>query len=286
MSQQIHLAAIVMRDGRLLMYRQRPDSGWELPGGQLTEDHADTDFGMDAILTELGINAPAIEEDFVETVYLPGENGHIVYNIYAPSDWVGEPSTPPGVGVGWFALEELESVEMDRAVRNTILSAFGLKESEDPSEMIMAAVSGALSHVVDSKAKPTEPSRREAGRDVLRTLGGGNPKSEEQLRERYPELADDILDYVLGDAWQHPALDRKARSLQVVAMLSALGGKPGPLRSHINGALNHGATPEQVIETLRMVAVYAGFPAAMEAWMVMEEVFAARGLPRPKSNKP
>ena len=27
-----------------------------------------------------------------------------------------------------------------------------------------------------------------------------------------------------------------------------------------------------------MVAVYAGFPAALEAWPVMEEVFAARGL--------
>jgi 4-carboxymuconolactone decarboxylase len=81
--------------------------------------------------------------------------------------------------------------------------------------------------------------------------------------------------------WSRPALDRQTRSLQVVAMLAALGGRSGPLRSHINGALNHGATPEQVVETLRMVAVYAGFPAALEAWPVMEEVFAARNIPRP-----
>jgi alkylhydroperoxidase/carboxymuconolactone decarboxylase family protein YurZ len=30
-----------------------------------------------------------------------------------------------------------------------------------------------------------------------------------------------------------------------------------------------------------MVAVYAGFPAALEAWPVMERVFEQRGIPRP-----
>lgn len=281
MSQSIHLAAIIMREGRLLLHRPRPDSPWELPGGPLLEEHEDTDCGIDAILTSFGINAPAIEEDFVETIYVPSGDGHIVYNIYAPSDWVGEPSTPPGVGSGWFGLPELDSIEMEATVRNAILAAFGLRQAEDMSEMIMTAVSGALSHVMEPQPEVVPSNRREAGRDVLRTLGGGNPKSEEQLRERYPELADDVLEYVLGDAWQHPALDRRTRSLQIVAMLAALGGRTGPLRSHINGALNHGATPEQLIETMRMVAVYAGFPAAMEAWPMMEEVFAARGLPRP-----
>lgn len=287
MSQSIHLAAIVMRDGRLLLHRPKPDSGWELPGGPLLEEHQDTDSGMDAILTSFGINAPAIEEDFVETIYLPsGDGGHVVYNIYAPSDWVGEPETPAGAGSGWFGLTELDSIEMDTAIRNAILAAFGLRETEDMSEMIMTAVSGALSHVTEPQRAGAPANRQDAGRDVLRTLGGGNPRSEEQLRERYPELADDVLEFVLGDAWQHPALDRRTRSLQIVGMLAAMGGRPGPLRSHINGALNHGATPEQVIETLRMVAVYAGFPAAMEAWPTMEEVFAARGLPRPGGRTP
>ncbi len=287
MSQSIHLAAIVVRDGRLWLHRPGPDSRWELPGGALQEAHEDTDGGIDEILTSFGVNAPAIEEDFVETIYLPdGEGSHIVYNIYAPSDWVGEPSTPPGVGSGWFGLTELDSIEMDPAVRNAILAAFGLRQSDDMSEMIMTAMSGALSHIIEPEPAPAHANRQDAGRDVLRTLGGGNPKSEEQLRNRFPELADDVLEFVLGDAWQHPALDRKMRSLQIVAMLAAMGGRPGPLRSHINGALNHGATPEQVIETLRMVAVYAGFPAAMEAWPTMEEVFAARGLPRPGGPTP
>ena len=32
------------------------------------------------------------------------------------------------------------------------------------------------------------------------------------------------------------------------------------------------------VEALRMVAVYAGFPAALEAWRVLESIFAARGV--------
>jgi 4-carboxymuconolactone decarboxylase len=87
----------------------------------------------------------------------------------------------------------------------------------------------------------------------------------------------------MGEVWSDPALDRRTRSLEVVAMLAALGGRPGPLRSHLNGALNHGARPEEVVQTLRMVAVYAGFPAALEAWPIMEAVFAERGIARPGS---
>ena len=75
--------------------------------------------------------------------------------------------------------------------------------------------------------------------------------------------------------------DARAGAAVVVAMLAAMGGKHGPLRSHFNGALNHGVSPEQLAQTLRMVAVYAGFPAALDAWPIMEEVFAARGIPRP-----
>jgi 4-carboxymuconolactone decarboxylase len=98
--------------------------------------------------------------------------------------------------------------------------------------------------------------------------------------ERQGDLARDIVDFALGEVWSHPALDRKTRSLQTVAMLGVLG-KLGPLESHINGALNHGATPEQLVQTMRMVAVYGGFPAALEAWPALERVFERRGLPPP-----
>jgi 4-carboxymuconolactone decarboxylase len=193
----------------------------------------------------------------------------------------------------WFALNELESIEMDAAVRQALLQTFGLGD-EDEDELLLT-LAAAMEPGFDepplppdftfearAMGAPTPADRRAAGMDVLRTLSGADPgASIERLGRTSPELAADVVDFALGEVWSHPALDRRTRSLEVVAMLAAMGGKHGPLRSHINGALNHGASPEQVVQTLRMVAVYAGFPAALDAWAIMEEVFAARGIARP-----
>jgi alkylhydroperoxidase/carboxymuconolactone decarboxylase family protein YurZ len=176
--------------------------------------------------------------------------------------------------VRWLSVEQMEDEDMAYASRQSVLLAFGL--AEQPDLAIPPSLLG------NAPSHPTG-DRRFAGLDVLRTLGAtADPVAAfEAMTRRTPEIAADVVDFALGEVWSTAPLDRKTRSLQVVAMLSALGGRSGPLRSHINGALNHGATPEQVVETLRMVAVYAGFPAALEAWPVMEEVFAARGVTRP-----
>ncbi len=288
MKQQIQLAAVVLREGRLMLVRPRIGSPWELPGGPFAEDDDDMDAAMDRLLDGFGIDAPAIEEDFVETLFLRQPGGQLVLNLYAPTEWTGEPVAPVGTGLGWFALDELEAVEMEPQIRHGVLQAFGLEGANDVGADVLQAIerelgaetaprreAGAFSDV----EMPIAKDRRQAkGLGVLHTLHGGAPDSEENLRENYPELADDIIG-ALSDTWGGPEIDRKTRSLQVVAMLAALG-RPAGLRTHIEGALNHGASPEQVVATMRMVAVYAGFPAALEAWPVMEDVFAARGIDR------
>jgi 4-carboxymuconolactone decarboxylase len=285
MTQRIHLAAMVLREGRLMLVRPRIGAAWELPGGPFPDEQEDMDGVMDAILGGFGVEAPAIEEDFLETIFLHEGEGQIVLNVYAPSEWAGEPAVAAGAGLGWFALDELELLDMDARVRNTVLRAFGLQGTEDNSQSILSALEKQFGFEMtpESEGPPASPaehtSRRAAGLDVLRTLSGGDPIAEETLQAECGELADAILDFSMGEVWQDPALDRRTRSLEVVAMLAA-AGKLGSLRSHIGGALNHGATPEQVVETLKMVAVYAGFPAAVEAWPVMEEVFASRGIER------
>jgi len=281
MKQHIHLAAILEREGRLFLVRPAPNAPWELPGGPLPIENDDIDAEMDAVLQRLGVMAPAIEEDFLATHYAPAEDGQVVFNLYAATEWTGDPTVAPGVGSGWFHPAELESVEMHELARTAVLEAFGIREPEDPAAQILAALSGQVA----PPARPVtiEPgSRREAGLDVLRTLrGGADPlESAEAMARTQPEIAGDVINFALGEVWSNPALDRRTRSLQVVAMLAALGRTGAPLASHINGALNHGATPAQVVESLRMVAVYAGFPAALEAWPVMEKVFEQRGIPR------
>ena len=284
MAQRIHLAAILEREGQLLLLRGAGEEQWSLPGGDLLPEHEDVDAGMAAILGEMGVTMEAIEEAFYETLFIPDIEGHMVYNLFATSAWQGEPAVD-GVELRWCEAAALENLAMDEHVRAGILAAFGLAAPRDDS----AAILGALQREMGMETEPTNgpfESRREAGRDVMRTLSGGGAGAGEArhaaMRRSSPELADNVVDFALGEVWGSDRLDRRTRSLEVVAMLAALTGRPNQLRSHINGALNHGATPDEVVETLRMVAVYAGFPAALTAWPVMEEVFAERGVPRPE----
>lgn len=74
-----------------------------------------------------------------------------------------------------------------------------------------------------------------------------------------------------GNVWQRPGLDMKARSLITVAMLTALG-KQQELKGHVRGALNNGATPEELREVMLHATVYCGFPAAIDAFRTVTEV--------------
>jgi len=74
-----------------------------------------------------------------------------------------------------------------------------------------------------------------------------------------------------GNVWQRPGLDLKTRSLVTVAMLTALG-KQTELKGHVRGALNNGATPEEIREIMLHATVYCGFPSAIEAFRSATEV--------------
>ena len=74
-----------------------------------------------------------------------------------------------------------------------------------------------------------------------------------------------------GDVWQRPGLDLKTRSLITVAMLTALG-KQHELKGHVRGALNNGATVQEIQEVLLHATIYCGVPAAVEAFRSAAEV--------------
>jgi 4-carboxymuconolactone decarboxylase len=74
-----------------------------------------------------------------------------------------------------------------------------------------------------------------------------------------------------GNVWQRPGLDLKTRSLVTVAMLTALG-KQHELKGHVRGALNNGATPEELREVMLHATVYCGFPSAIDAFRTVTEV--------------
>ena len=75
-----------------------------------------------------------------------------------------------------------------------------------------------------------------------------------------------------GTVWQRDGLDLKTRSLMTVAMLTALG-RQHELKGHVRGALNNGATPEELRELFLHATVYCGFPLAIDGFRTACEVF-------------
>lgn len=84
-------------------------------------------------------------------------------------------------------------------------------------------------------------------------------------------IQDHISRAAWGDVWQRDGLDRKTRSLITVAMLTALG-KQHELKGHVRGALNNGASVQEIQEVLLHAAIYCGVPASVEAFRTAAEV--------------
>jgi 4-carboxymuconolactone decarboxylase len=93
------------------------------------------------------------------------------------------------------------------------------------------------------------------------------------LSEISPELAQWSIEFAFGDVLAREALEAKVKQLAIVSMLATVGNRAEALRLHLAGALGCGATMAEVIEVLIQISVYAGFPAALNAFAVARSVF-------------
>ncbi|MBN0986782.1 carboxymuconolactone decarboxylase family protein [Amphritea pacifica] len=122
-------------------------------------------------------------------------------------------------------------------------------------------------------------TRYESGLEKLTEIDGdAGQRVIDSLQLVCPDLARYTIEFPFGDIYQRPGLDLKSREIGTVAALTALGNCAPQLAVHINGALNVGCTAEEVIEVILQMAVYAGFPAALNGMFVAKEVFLSRGL--------
>ena len=121
--------------------------------------------------------------------------------------------------------------------------------------------------------------RYEKGLKKLQEIDGeAGQKVIDSLASIAPDLAKYTIEFPFGDVYQRPGLDLKSREIATVAALTALGHCLPQLNVHINGALNVGCTPEEIIEIIIQMAVYDGFPAALNAMFVAKEVFQERNI--------
>ena len=120
------------------------------------------------------------------------------------------------------------------------------------------------------------PNRYEQGLAKLQEIDGdAGVRVIDSLRDIAPDFARYLIEFPFGDIYSRPGLDLKSREIAVVAALTALGNAAPQLKVHIQGALNVGVTRNEVVEVIMQMAVYAGFPAALNGLTAAKEVFAA-----------
>ncbi|CUI03839.1 carboxymuconolactone decarboxylase family protein [Massilia sp. P8910] len=92
-----------------------------------------------------------------------------------------------------------------------------------------------------------------------------------------PDFARLLIEFGFGDIYSRPGLDLRSREIATIAALCALGTAAPQLRVHIHGALNVGCSREEIVEVMMQMALYAGFPAALNGLFAAKDVFAERG---------
>jgi 4-carboxymuconolactone decarboxylase len=113
---------------------------------------------------------------------------------------------------------------------------------------------------------------------------------EDGLRMRRQVMGDDFVDAALaradsftmplqdfvtrnawGTVWCRDGLDLKSRSFVTLAVLTALG-RSEEIKGHVRGALNNGATLDEIREVLLHASAYCGVPLAVDAFRAAHEV--------------
>src|SRR5919198_1018690 len=102
-------------------------------------------------------------------------------------------------------------------------------------------------------------------REYAALMGSAPEETLAQLRERSPHLYESVVELAFGGPLARPELGRAQRELAV----------------HVRAALHLGIAPSELLALSEHVAMYAGFPRAINAANVVDEVASQAGLARP-----
>jgi 4-carboxymuconolactone decarboxylase len=105
--------------------------------------------------------------------------------------------------------------------------------------------------------------------------GRGGQKVIDSLADIAPDFSRYLIEFPFGDIYSRQGLDRRSREVATIAALTALGNAAPQLKVHIQAGLNVGLSRDEIVETIMQMAVYAGFPAALNGLFAAKEVFAA-----------
>lgn len=113
------------------------------------------------------------------------------------------------------------------------------------------------------------------GQEMLQRVDGhGGEAVVDSLQDIAPDFARYLIEFPFGDIYARPGLDLRSREIATIAALTALGNAAPQLKVHIVAGLNVGLTQEEITEVIMQMAVYAGFPAALNGLFAAKAVFA------------
>jgi 4-carboxymuconolactone decarboxylase len=121
-------------------------------------------------------------------------------------------------------------------------------------------------------AVPASPQPQPSGQQQ----GGRGPSGplQQKVAPGLATLTDEVL---YGDVWRRPELSPRDRSLVTVSVLIATA-KPAQLAGHLGRALDNGVQPSEASGLLAHLAIYCGWPSAVSALEVYDQVYTARKI--------
>lgn len=117
-------------------------------------------------------------------------------------------------------------------------------------------------------------SRRERGLKALAATSGGSGQAVlDSLKDIAPAMGEFVLDFAYGDVISRP-LSPKWKEITMIAAGVARGTMRPQVKVHIKAGARVGLTKEEIVEVVNQMAVYAGFPAALNGLSAVREAYA------------
>ncbi len=146
-----------------------------------------------------------------------------------------------------------------------------------------AAINGinVLKEVVTDRNISFKPSCEKSADNRFKVGAKWLEKLEEghiqELKEKLDPIAPDMLNFIIGYAYgsvyQRENLEASYRQIATIAALTAKGTAKPQLAFHIKAGLSAGLSKDEIVETIILMSVYAGFPAAINGINVAKDVF-------------
>ena len=141
---------------------------------------------------------------------------------------------------------------------------------------VLVAVVMSFTAVADTQGQaqpqPGTASQPQQQAPAQEQRGGSSSAVQKELVPGLATYTDEVL---YGDVWRRTELSARDRSIVTISVLIATG-KSAQLVGHLGRALSNGVRPSEASGVLTHLAIYCGWPTAVTALDVYEQVYTAR----------